>query len=386
MLAFAHHPRYNPSRFVAEEPSEVFPPLKGQPMTADSSFLNESSGDLARAHETDFHSQSRGGASDFSLVPLSDVSLKVATAPGSHAGGAPRRINHTIPTNRDFGPTKWRGLSWASLGNYTWILLGLSVAYFLGIMQPVYVVEISASKIVCQTLSHLRSSTGLLPIPERCRSIDQHLSFGCSCTPLQPESPSIGGRDFALRADGAKFIPGLTTNNFLEKSSEADIQRRIPDLAPTGENHRSFPGGEGQLGIVLVEPILIAQVTINRTQFSPAPSLECLPRDFILWGLIDGDDNVLKSRQNSTLVHRLFSRLPPTFSFPSSSVTESFSPLVYSRYDPRNGLAQSFSIFDEVVLLELDFGVVVLQILNNWGGSSTCLHRVEVRGRLRTED
>ncbi|KIJ20705.1 hypothetical protein PAXINDRAFT_30693, partial [Paxillus involutus ATCC 200175] len=142
-----------------------------------------------------------------------------------------------------------------------------------------------------------------------------------------------------------------------------------------------LPGSSGQLGISLPHPVIIGHVTINHVVKELVSDMECAPRLVILWGVINGKNNEEKAS-------RMTIRHPPEFRHflsawhgPPITAGLSYLPLSYISYDIFNEYwVQMLPVIQDTRRLGIDFGVVVLEVLNNWGGNSTCLYRVHVHG------
>lgn len=152
-----------------------------------------------------------------------------------------------------------------------------------------------------------------------------------------------------------------------------------------GGNHEQscwlFPGLYGHLGIRLKERISVNKFTVehlSRDTLSDFAILQA-PRKVILWGRVDGHHNLLKVQQNDIVAgspDSPFLRL-------SQRNRELFIPLASFEYKLSGGLGSNIQTKDvskALLSLQMDFEVIVLEILNNWGAVSTCLYRVRVHG------
>ncbi|KAJ2965632.1 hypothetical protein NUW54_g14055 [Trametes sanguinea] len=103
------------------------------------------------------------------------------------------------------------------------------------------------------------------------------------------------------------------------------------------------------------------------------------PRHMILWGAVDGPTNERRLRlvpPNATLVDAI------GHAGPRLTHGYTYVPLALIEYDI-NAVShvQTFAVDPYVARSGMDFGVVVLEILSNWGGPDTCLYRVRLHGR-----
>lgn len=97
----------------------------------------------------------------------------------------------------------------------------------------------------------------------------------------------------------------------------------------------------------------------------------------VLWGLVDGQD---VAHRHKSVAQTLFGALPITVSFPAHRPYQSLLPLTILRYDVYDKVEQTFRVSDLLQHADLHFGVLVLQILTNWGDDSVCVHYIRVDG------
>jgi SUN domain-containing protein 1/2 len=197
----------------------------------------------------------------------------------------------------------------------------------------------------------------------------------------------LGRRDFALHSGGGRVVLGITSPTVPQQSwfttrVRAAAIHNNPDTAITDDLHLPscwrVSGQAGQLGISLSEPISVTHVTIDHLAVDMTSDIESAPRRLVLWGIIDGVDNAEKWQRHIARSSQL-----PLHSIKGPAITNSYSyiPLKIFEYDihaPSH--IQTFEVTKDIRALGMDFGVVVLEILSNWGGSSTCLYRVRIHG------
>lgn len=132
----------------------------------------------------------------------------------------------------------------------------------------------------------------------------------------------------------------------------------------------AFPGSSGHYGIALSHLIPISGISINHSP-SAAVSSQA-PRRTVLWGLAEGAQHQ----------DRPFLGSSPRFSgdLPNSEPPNAWVDLLHFQYDARIGEHhQFFAIPAHVQKLGITFGIVVLEVLDNWGSeSSTCLYRIGI--------
>jgi len=113
-------------------------------------------------------------------------------------------------------------------------------------------------------------------------------------------------------------------------------------------------------------------------------SIGMAPRKIILWGMVEGDNNLEKYNalhQSATgILLELFQSTPAVM---DGIVLVPLSSFDYNIYTPHH--IQSFSILPAVANAGMDFGVAVFTILENWGGLSTCVYHVGVHGQVLAE-
>lgn len=108
--------------------------------------------------------------------------------------------------------------------------------------------------------------------------------------------------------------------------------------------------------------------------------MEESPREILLWGMLDGQENIAKFSDAPEPVRHTLQRRVPSHHHPPPFYDYHFVPLAFGKYGIDGPTLQEFEVFSEPGELGLDFGVVVLQILSNWGGPSTTICRVNVMG------
>ena len=112
-------------------------------------------------------------------------------------------------------------------------------------------------------------------------------------------------------------------------------------------------------------------------------SLANAPRDVVFWGAVDGVENERRYEQSADAIQRLQSHL---HLYPPSPLQEDkeliYVPLAVAFYNIRSpDLFQTFGILPEIGAFEMDFGLIVVQIVSNWGDSFTSLHHIGIYGQ-----
>ncbi|KAH7904589.1 hypothetical protein BJ138DRAFT_991513, partial [Hygrophoropsis aurantiaca] len=123
-------------------------------------------------------------------------------------------------------------------------------------------------------------------------------------------------------------------------------------------------------------------VTVKHSPHDQELPVDNAPKTMIAWGVLDGDDNTGKisnilydgTDDAWQLVGR---KRTPTL----SGGNWTFLPLAWIHYDVHSRFrTQTFPVFDYILRSGIDFGVIVVEIVENWGGVSTCLEEVMVHG------
>ncbi|OJT14865.1 Spindle pole body-associated protein sad1 [Trametes pubescens] len=189
----------------------------------------------------------------------------------------------------------------------------------------------------------------------------------------------VGLRDFALRADGACVLPDITTpsrhHGPTEASAGAGPGAALNDDIRVG-NCWLIDGDKAQLGFKLTEPMHPTHVSVDHIPMEIAADPGAAPRRMILWGAVDGDINQIRYRSiNINLTSSIDHNAPPI------PWNHFYAPLASFQYDIRApSHVQTFRIDSRIVDSDIDFGVMVLEIIDNWGGETTCLYRLRLHG------
>lgn len=221
---------------------------------------------------------------------------------------------------------------------------------------------------------------------------------------MRIEKDGIGKADFAMHSAGARVVPSLTSPA-LELRPKG-LGNQILGLF-TGNGYFGFPppvtalhydnhvgrcwpfaGTEGQLGVMLVVPVYIEEITIDHIAKEVAFDTETAPKHMEVWGLVEGADNIKRldewkaaqeaRREAGEQDVEAEPQYPPTL--PTDAKYIRIADFTYD-IDSLNNV-QTFPINPEIRNLAIDFGVVVLRVLDNWGRKEfTCLYRFRVHGQ-----
>ncbi|KAJ8456370.1 hypothetical protein ONZ51_g12168 [Trametes cubensis] len=196
--------------------------------------------------------------------------------------------------------------------------------------------------------------------------------------------------DYALSANGGKIVLPLT-------SSERPRRRSLP-ATPGPEvviNEDSSIGScwtvgvSGQVGISTSAVIYPTHVTVEHIPRQIAMDIGRAPRRLILWGVVDGLSNVHKHRllMGNHKTDLLSNSPLRSYHAPPLTDNHAFVALAEAEYDISDSSpVQTFAVDHRVVESRMDFGIFVLEIVDNWGGSDTCLYRVQIHGEAAPVD
>jgi SUN domain-containing protein 1/2 len=147
-----------------------------------------------------------------------------------------------------------------------------------------------------------------------------------------------------------------------------------------------FAGQEGQLGVVLAAPILVEEVTIDHLAREIAYDVRSAPRQMEVWGMVEGKDNIERlkvwkeARQSTDGAHVDVGDVIYPKTLPKVPEYVRLANFTYDIHTADH--VQTFNVDPEIRSLGVDFGVVVLRVLNNWGVDEfTCLYRFRVHGQ-----
>ena len=206
--------------------------------------------------------------------------------------------------------------------------------------------------------------------------------------------------DYALNSGGGSIIPTLTSDTyglrgtyFFGLLSDYTYAR-----SPVTALHHEltigycwpFAGPQGHLGVKLSVPVRVTDITIDHVAREVALDNRPAPRNFEVWGFIEGEENLEKLRlyRESKEAERQLAREEgreviedPVYPDLLQKDKEylRLGTFTYDVHEPQN--VQTFSVDDEIKDTGIDVGIVVLFINSNWGHPDyTCLYRFRVHG------
>ncbi|KAI6041184.1 hypothetical protein EDC04DRAFT_2566062, partial [Pisolithus marmoratus] len=141
----------------------------------------------------------------------------------------------------------------------------------------------------------------------------------------------------------------------------------------------------GQIAIAFQDVVHVMHVMVDHIPVGLTNTTERAPRKLLLWGMVDGKDNLVKYHSLCNSATGALCGLLTAHTAPALSHSMPFIPLARFDYNIHaTNHTQLFPILDSVAATGMDFGVVVLEILDNWGGELTCLYWVGIYGEHRT--
>jgi len=211
---------------------------------------------------------------------------------------------------------------------------------------------------------------------------------------------TIAKADFALHSGGAVVIPSLTSDTHEIKPHGVRQQvisyltghgyaiGRPPITALHHETHVGhcwpFEGAQGQLGVTLSRIVQIEEITIDHVARDIAWDMSSAPRKVEVWGLVEGASNFDKAAALDATRTEAGQEIPmQPRSLPHSVRYMRIAQFEYDANAPN--AVQTFTVDEDVRASGMDFGIVVLRVLNNWGQQFTCLYRFRVHGRMTEE-
>ena len=201
--------------------------------------------------------------------------------------------------------------------------------------------------------------------------------------------------NLALASDGAAILPSYNAVGSMRSpphvepgddstlgGDSLDCQGPGNPLHPSTDPHRMwcFMGSQGQLGVLLSVPGRITNISISHP--SLLSLLPSAPRNIILWGVVDGEANKSIYDNSGNILQLLRTQLPVQSPFARYDHRElMYVPLASFSFNIKEvNMHQVFNVFPEINGLRMDFGIVVVQVVNNWGGAHTGLYHVGVYG------
>ncbi|KAG2104637.1 hypothetical protein BD769DRAFT_1367058 [Suillus cothurnatus] len=185
--------------------------------------------------------------------------------------------------------------------------------------------------------------------------------------------------DYALRSAGARIVPKFTSETLWNLSVGHQALRGLsPETVLLDDMKHGgcwvSPGSHVRLGIALPHRIFIDQVTIDHVPIPMAQDITTAPRKVVIWGLVHSNESLFAPPD-------LDSQLTTTV-ITGGSLIGTFLEIISFEYDIFNQThIQTFAVPREITSLQVDFDVIIVEVLSNWGSEvATCLYRVRIHG------
>ncbi|KAI1788735.1 hypothetical protein LXA43DRAFT_628810 [Ganoderma leucocontextum] len=178
----------------------------------------------------------------------------------------------------------------------------------------------------------------------------------------------IGRRDYALAADGGSIVSRMTSGPVsLPGSPERHPALVLLEHNLHGGRCWAVQGDQAQVSIRTPERIRLRSITVDHVPREVAEDPNQAPRRMRLWGAVDGRENTEQYAQYLASTTPLFRDGPV--------ITQgwTFLHLLDFEYDLfGTDYVQTFPLDYPVRDLKMDFGVFVVEILDNWGSRYLC--------------
>lgn len=189
---------------------------------------------------------------------------------------------------------------------------------------------------------------------------------------------TIGRRDYAFAADGARIIPDMTTGTFHLSSKSISPHPAKVILRDNLHGGRCWlmPSTKGQVGIVAAERLRPTHITIDHVPRDVADEIGRAPRRMRAWAYVEGSQGLEQLHKLQESSPQLVGNGPNV----KGHYTD-FLHMVDFEYDINaTHYIQTFAIDRRFQELGLDYGIFTFEVLNNWGSASTCIYRIRIHG------
>ncbi|XP_006454206.1 hypothetical protein AGABI2DRAFT_113960 [Agaricus bisporus var. bisporus H97] len=241
----------------------------------------------------------------------------------------------------------------------------------------------SSTPPICSYLFHLSIGPQLNELKYRIPMIESRLSYLERNISYGTIIPST---NYASAANGAQVVLQLTTPPRI-RGWRAAIRKRLT-RSPRSSGMKSpnsvlsegfgagdcweFTGSRGHLGISLSQttPISAFSLDYPRPDSALATSVGKSPRSVVLWALLPSDK--LSQELSRPVSHFLHAASLP----PNAHATDRFIALFNGTFNPT--LLPTRQYFPLTLPTGATTQTVVMEVLSNWGSSSTCVYYVGV--------
>lgn len=202
-------------------------------------------------------------------------------------------------------------------------------------------------------------------------------------------------RNFALHAGGANVIPDLTTST-LGLPAPSIFYRTLTSFTGLDcmDGHVNLPyvaledtfhvgdcweynGAHGYLGVHLPEPVIISNFSIDHVapRLLSAPARKRSPKDVVLWGLVTDPSSLETLHRSETRSPFIFSTTGKLPSYIKPGM-DRFVKLATIHYNPSSASLRQY----QPSAIDIPVQTVIIEILSNYGGPTTCLYYVGIHG------
>lgn len=197
---------------------------------------------------------------------------------------------------------------------------------------------------------------------------------------LNPTPPL---RNFASSADGAKPLSELCIGTALWDFAFRHL-RHTTRAGSCGSAYLALVGGQqcwefvgerSQVGIRLSDWTGILRIGIESGR-----TVEESPRELHVWGMLDGPENLRRFSEAPEEVRTTVVSRSSGHHLSPSLHDYQFVLLATVMYSLDDSPSQDFPVFPEFDDIGITFGVIVVQVLSNWGGPSTSICRIDIIG------
>lgn len=192
-----------------------------------------------------------------------------------------------------------------------------------------------------------------------------------------------GRQDFASRYNGGHVMAKFTTQTRSSTYPTNDPIVALDEDLRLGRCWR-FEGGSGQIAIAFSQAVQISDITVDHIPKELVSTAQVAPRSILAWGAQDIPQGHSALTLDAVMkeVPRLGDILGTRRFPPIHSDHMSYLPIALIDYDIHNqSHVQTFPIFASVTTHNMSFPTIVMEILSNWGGTSSCIYRIRVHGK-----